>query len=106
MMKIKIERDVNGKVVAGIVSKTFLKNADIFGSEEYVEVQKFYATHSGATIKVKKSKSNPDKKTNKHLTYENMHLFIRTVAGDEAQSLLDEMEKIEQSVQEITYFRL
>ena len=96
MNGIKIERDVNGKVVGGIVSKAFLKRADIFGTDEYAEVQKFYEMHPTATIKAKKISSNPNKKTNKNLTYKKMEMFIETIACDdkEVKKLIGEMNKI------------
>lgn len=96
MNTIRIERNANGKVVGGIVSKAFLKRADVFGTDEYNAVQKFYEIHPNATIKAKKINTKPDKKTNKNLTYENMELFIKTVACDEEEmsKLLDEMKKI------------
>ena len=100
MNTIKMERNSNGKVVAGIVTKAFMKNADIFGTDEYIAVQKFYEVHPNATIKTKSIKKKPDKKTNKNLTYENMRLYIRTVAGDGTEKLLEEMDKI-QSISKI-----
>ena len=50
MNAIRIERDVNGKVTGGIVSKAFLKNADIFGTDEYIAVQKFYEAHPNSQV--------------------------------------------------------
>ena len=96
MNNIKIERDANGKVIKGIVSKNFLKRADMFGTDEYLAMQKFCEMHPEAEIKVKTIKKNPDKETNKHLTYENMELFIKTITSDEEKlkKLLEEMKKI------------
>ena len=90
MKNIRIERDTNGKVVAGIVSKTFLKRADIFGTDEYDAVQKFYEVHQNVIIKVKTIKKNPDKETYKNLTYDNMKEYILTV--DNSEKLLKDFE--------------
>lgn len=96
MNTIRIERNTNGKVEAGIVTKAFLKRADVFGTDEYIAVQRFYEMHPNATIKTKSIKKNPDKETNKNLTYANMELFIKTIACDEKEmnKLLEEMSKI------------
>lgn len=96
MNTIRIERNANGKVEAGIVTKAFLKRADVFGTDEYIAVQRFYEMHPNATIKTKSIKKNPDKETNKNLTYANMELFIKTIACDEKEmnKLLEEMSKI------------
>ena len=94
MNNIKIERDVNGKVVRGIVSKTFLKKADIFGTNEYAEMQSFYEMHPGATIKAKTIKTKPDKRTTKNYTYENMELYIKATKGEKVNEFLEEMNTI------------
>ncbi|MBE7015219.1 MAG: hypothetical protein E7417_00105 [Ruminococcaceae bacterium] len=96
MNTIRIERNANGKVEAGIVTKAFLKRADVFGTDEYIAVQRFYEMHPNATIKTKSIRKNPDKETNKNLTYANMELFIKTIACDEKEmnKLLEEMSKI------------
>ena len=73
-----------------------MKNADIFGTDEYKAVQSFYEMHPNATLKTKTIKKNPDKKTNKNYTYENMELYIKTTQGNDANKHLETMEKIKQ----------
>lgn len=73
------------------VSKTFAKNARIFGTEEYRMWREFLAENPGYRMITKKIKKNPDKRTNKNLKYENMRQFIREQAN--AEQLLEEFER-------------
>ena len=59
------------------VSKTFAKNAKIYGTEEYRMWREFKAENPEYVMVVKTIKKNPDKKTYKNLTYKNMRDFIK-----------------------------
>ena len=73
------------------VSKTFAKNARIYGTEEYRIWREFKAENPEYVMVVKTIKKNPDKETNKNLTYENMKLYISV--QDNAKELLVEFER-------------
>lgn len=73
------------------VSKTFAKNAKIYGTEEYRMWREFKAENPEYVMVVKTIKKNPDKKTTKNLKYENMRQFIKE--QDNADELLQEFEK-------------
>lgn len=73
------------------VSKTFAKNAKIYGTEEYRMWREFLAENPGYTMTTKTIKKNPDKRTNKNLKYENMRQFIKE--QDNAEELLQEFER-------------
>ncbi len=73
------------------VSKTFAKNAKIYGTEEYRMWREFKAENPEYVMVVKTIKKNPDKKTTKNLKYENMRQFIKD--QDNAEELLKEFEK-------------
>lgn len=62
-----------------IVTKKFYNQAMIYGTEEYKIMRTFKVENPGVAITVKKIKKNPDKETNKNMTYENMRLFIKTL---------------------------
>ena len=62
-----------------IVTKKFYNQSMIYGTEEYKIMRTFKIENPGVTITVKKIKKNPDKETNKNMTYENMRLFIKTL---------------------------
>ena len=58
------------------VSKKFAKNAKVFGSEEYLMQKEYRKDFPKAIMVVKEIKKNPDKKTNRNMTYENMKIYI------------------------------
>ena len=58
------------------VSKKFAKNAKVFGSEEYIMWKEDRKDFPKAIMVVKEIKKNPDKKTNRNMTYENMKIYI------------------------------
>lgn len=72
------------------VSKTFAKNAKIYGTPEYKLWREFKAENPEYVMVVKSIKKNPDKKTNKNLTYDNMKLFIEE--QENSEELLKEFE--------------
>ena len=58
------------------VSKKFAKNAKVFGSEEYLMWKEYRKDFPTPIMVVKEIKKNPDKKTNRNMTYENMKIYI------------------------------
>ncbi len=91
--QIEIVRGTNGAVVAGQVTKAFMKNANIFGSAEYEMWEQFISKFPNAEMRTKSIKKNPDKKTNKNLTYDNMIKYIVVVYGEDSK-YLEKFEKI------------
>lgn len=65
------------------VSKKFAKNARVFGSEEYLQWKEYRKDFPKAVMVVKEIKKNPDKKTNRNMTYENMKIYISEHANKE-----------------------
>ena len=74
-----------------LVTKSFMKQARIFGTPEYKKWKEIKADLPEAIMVTKKIKKNPDKKTNRNKTYENMELFIKQQKN--AQELLKEFER-------------
>lgn len=101
MENIRIER--NNKVVTGIVSKTFAKRADIFGTSEFYEWMDFLKYFPDATMKVAAAKrktvdeENKREKINtKNLTYVNMKAYIKSLNLDKdgQTAALNEFENV------------
>ena len=74
-----------------LVTKAFAKQARIFGTPEYKKWKEIKADLPEAIMVTKKIKKNPDKKTNRNKTYENMELFIKQQKN--AEELLKEFER-------------
>ena len=74
-----------------LVTKAFAKQARIFGTPEYKKWKEIKADLPAAKMVTKKIKKNPEKKTNRNKTYENMELFIRQ--QENADVLLEEFER-------------
>ena len=74
-----------------LVTKSFMKQARIFGTPEYKMWREIKADLPNAQMVTKKIKKNPDKKTNRNKTYENMELFIKQQKN--AEELLKEFER-------------
>lgn len=74
-----------------LVTKAFAKQARIFGTPEYKKWKEIKADLPNAQMVTKKIKKNPDKKTNRNKTYENMELFIKQQKN--AEELLKEFER-------------
>ena len=70
-LKIKITKDKNG-----LVTKEFAKQANIFGTPEYKAWREFLEVYPNAEMQTKDIKRNPDKKTFRNLTYNNITVFI------------------------------
>ena len=61
-----------------LVTKAFAKKASIFGTPEFKLWREYKAMFPQATMHTKSIKKNPDKKTNRNMTYKNMAAYIRT----------------------------
>ena len=59
------------------VTKSFAKQAVIFGTAEYKLWKEYRADFPDAQMYTKGIKKNPDKKTYKNLTYANMERFFK-----------------------------
>ena len=73
------------------VTKAFAKQARIFGTPEYKKWKEVLAENPKAQMVTKKIKKNPEKKSNRNMTYENMELFIKQ--QENAKELLKEFER-------------
>lgn len=75
--EITIVRNKNGEIEKGIVTKSFLKRANQFGTQEYEKMQQFCIKHNNVPIEVRTIKKKDNKKSYKNLTYENMEKYIK-----------------------------
>ena len=91
--QITVIRNTNGTVV-GQVTKAFMKNARIFGSAEYEMWEQFITRYPNAEMRTKSIKKNPDKKTNRNRTYDNMEKYIKTTCGKDSAAYLVTFEKV------------
>lgn len=78
-----------------LVTKTFQKNAVIFGTEEFKLWREYLTYFPGAKMTTKSIKKNPDKKTRRNLTFKNMVEYINTYPEEEAKKLMEEYETIQ-----------
>ena len=91
--EIKIIRGKDGKVVAGQVTKTFRKRANIFGTPEYEKWEELVTRSPKAKMVVIKSKKAQPKAEKKiRPTYEKMINFINT--QDNSEFYLKEIDRI------------
>lgn len=91
--EIKTVRGKDGKVVAGQVTKTFHKRANIFGTPEYEKWENFVTRNSKAKMVVIKSKKTQPRAEKKiRPTYAKMTDFIKK--QDNAEAYLEEMKKV------------
>lgn len=91
--EIKIIRGKDGKVVAGQVTKTFRKRANIFGTPEYEKWEEFVTRSPKAkmvVIKSKKAQPRAEKKIRP--SYDKMIDFIKT--QDNSEFYLKEIARI------------
>lgn len=75
------------------VSKQFAKNARIFGTMEYKLWREYRKDFPNAVMVLKTIKKNPNKKTYRHMTYENMRLFISQQPTEDREALMVEFER-------------
>lgn len=73
------------------VTKEFAKKARTFGTPEYKLWKEIRQDCPNAQMVTKKIKKNPNKKTNRNMTYPNMALFIKQQENAEEQ--LKELER-------------
>ncbi len=101
MENIKIERN-NNKVV-GIVSKTFAKRANLFGTPEFYQWEEFLKYYKDAEMKItpSKSRSNDEppkeaKINTKNLSYVNMRGYIKSLnlSAEKEAEALEEFDNI------------
>lgn len=91
--EIKAVRGKDGKVVAGQVTKTFRKRANIFGTPEYEKWEQFVTRNQKAKmVVIKNKKAQPRAEKKIRPTYEKMINFIST--QDNAKTYLEEMQRI------------
>lgn len=85
------------------VTKAFAKRASIFGTPEFNLWREYLAQFPKAQMVFKAIKRNPDKRTNRNMTYANMVSFIST--RDDKEELLREFEKrlIQSKIQQNPY---
>ena len=75
-----------------LVTKTFKKNACIFGTDEFKLWREYKAMFPHAVMTTKDIKKNPNKKTStKNMTYERMAIYIRQ--QNDAKVLMLEFKK-------------
>ena len=75
-----------------LVTKAFAKSAAIFGTPEFKLWREYKKEFPQATMHTKHIKRNPNKKSNKNMTYQNMAAYIRT--QDDANALMVQFELV------------
>ena len=75
-----------------MVTKAFMKQAAIFGTEEFKLWREYKKEFPKAQMVTKSIKKNPNQKTRRNMTYANMVEFINTQAN--AKALLEEYTTI------------
>ena len=78
-----------------LVTKTFKKNACIFGTDEFKLWREYKKEFPDAVMTTKDIKKNPDKKTRRNLTFKNIVEYINTYPEAEAKKLMEEYETIQ-----------
>lgn len=81
----------NENAIIAQVTKAFEKNARVFGTEEYKLWREFKKDCPNAVMTTKRIKKNPNKKTNKNLTYDNMKAYINEQPN--ADELMKQFER-------------
>lgn len=74
------------------VTKAFQKQAHIFGTAEFKLWREYLEIYHDAQMVTKSIKKNPDRKTNRNLTYKNMEKFLSTLPDGE--NLLEQFKVI------------
>lgn len=77
------------------VTKAFAKQASIFGTEEFNQWRDYKAIFPDAMMTTKDIKKNPNRKTRRNMTYDNMKEYINTLAEEEAKRVLAEFDTIQ-----------
>lgn len=76
------------------VTKAFMKQASIFGTDEFKLWREYKKEFPSAKMATKSIKKNPDQKTRRNMTFANMEAFIKTQAN--SKELEDEFKTIKQ----------
>ena len=76
------------------VTKAFEKKACVFGTEEFKLWREYKEVFPKAQMTTKSIKKNPDQKTRRNMTYENMEAFISTLEEKEADKVMEEFYTI------------
>ena len=76
------------------VTKAFEKKAAIFGTEEFKQWREYKAMFPNAKMTTKSIKKNPDQKTRRNMTYENMEAYIMTFDEENVKKYMDEFHTI------------
>lgn len=76
------------------VTKAFEKKACVFGTEEFNQWREYRAIFPEAKMVTKKINRNPNQKTRRNMTYDNMVEYINTLAEEEAKRVLAEFDII------------
>ena len=76
------------------VTKAFMKQASIFGTDEFKLWREYKKEFPNATMVTKSIKKNPDQKTRRNMTFANMETFIKT--QDNSKELEEEFKTIKQ----------
>ena len=74
------------------VTLAFQKKANIFGTDEFKLWREYLKIYPKAKMTTKSIKKNPNRKSNRNLTYLNMEKFLGTLP--EAEKLLNQFEVI------------
>lgn len=77
------------------VTKAFEKKACVFGTEEFYQWREYKAIFPNAMMINKSIKKNPNQKTRRNMTYDNMVEYINTLADEEAKKVLAEFDTIQ-----------
>ena len=75
-----------------MVTKAFEKKSCIFGTEEFKLWREYKKEFPDAKMTTKSIKKNPDRKTNRNLTYKNMEKFLCTLP--DAENLVKQFKVI------------
>lgn len=76
------------------VTKAFMKQASIFGTDEFKLWREYKKEFPNAKMVTKSIKKNPNQKTRRNKTFENMETFINT--QPDAENLLKEFVAVKQ----------
>ena len=76
------------------VTKAFMKQASIFGTDEFKLWREYKKEFPSAKMVTKSIKKNPDQKTRRNMTFANMEAFIKTQAN--SKELEEEFKTIKQ----------
>lgn len=74
------------------VTKAFMKQAAIFGTDEFKLWREYKKEFPGAKMVTKSITKNPNQKTRRNMTFANMETFINT--RTDAKDLMDEFETV------------